>query len=152
MSIGIANRCPATRPDRAALARLIRGVLRRTGRPGVDVTLVLARDAELRELNRRFRRLDRTTDVLSFEPGPGETPDDSMPGEIYVSMDRVAVQAPRYRHTAQQELARLVIHGTLHVLGHDHHREPDRSRMRRLERECARELAPRGLVLFRTRS
>jgi len=150
MPIEIANRCRATRPERAALARLVGGVLCLEGRAEVDVTLVLGDDSLLRELNRRFRRLDRTTDVLSFEPQPGHGPEDSMPGEIYVSMDRVRVQAPRYRHTPQQELARLVIHGTLHVLGHDHHREPLRSRMRRRERECARALAPRGIRLFRT--
>ena len=152
MSIEIANRCPATRPDRAALARIIRGVLRMEGRSGVDITLVLGRDVLLRELNHRFRHIGRTTDVLSFEPQAGVDADDSMPGEIYVSMDRVVVQARRYRHTAHRELARLVIHGTLHVLGHDHHREPWRSRMRKRERECQQALVPADVSLFSLKS
>ncbi len=149
MPIEIANRCPAIRPDRAALRSLIRGILRMEDRPATSVTLVIADDALLRELNRRFRKLDKTTDVLSFEPDPGDSPEDSMPGEIYVSMDRVRVQAPRYRHSPQRELARLVIHGTLHVLGHDHHREPHRSRMRSRERACELALVARDAGLFK---
>lgn len=115
-----------------------------------SVTLVIADDVMLRGLNLRFRKLDKTTDVLSFEPDPGDSGDDSMPGEIYVSMDRVRVQAPRYRHSPQRELARLVIHGTLHVLGHDHVREPQRARMRGRERACERALVTRDTLLFKS--
>jgi probable rRNA maturation factor len=138
MPIEIANRSRATRPEPAALRRLARGVLAAEASPGLAVTLVLADDALLRDLNHRFRGLDRATDVLSFDPpeGPGEP----SPGEVYVSMDRVAVQARRYRVTPQRELARLVIHGLLHLLGHDHHRAADRARMRARERELMREL------------
>ena len=137
MPIEIANRCPAIKPDRPALTRLVRGVLRMEEEPRTAITLVLAGDALLRELNGRYRGLDRATDVLSFEPSPGDSKEDSMPGEIYVSMDRVFVQAPRYRHSPQRELARIIIHGVLHVLGHDHHQAAERALMRARERACA---------------
>ena len=152
MPIEIANRCPAIKPDRPALSRLVRGVLGIELRPRISVTLVLAGDALLRELNGRYRGLDRATDVLSFEPSVGASEEDSMPGEIYVSMDRVFVQAPRYRHSPQRELARIIIHGVLHVLGHDHHREPDRARMRARERACAVALDAARPTYFISRS
>jgi len=148
MPIEIANRCPATRPDRTALRRLVRGVLAMEGRSDLDVTLVLADDAFLRGLNARYRRLDKTTDVLSFEALEGPDP---MPGEIYVSMDRVRVQARRYRHGEGAELGRLVIHGLLHLLGYDHMRAAERARMRARERACARGLLPRGTALLAAR-
>jgi probable rRNA maturation factor len=150
MPIEIANRSRATRPDPAALRRLAGGVLRAEGCPGRPVTLVLADDAMLRDLNARFRGLDRATDVLSFDPpgGPGEP----APGEVYVSMERVAVQARRYRTTAQRELARLLIHGLLHLLGYDHHRSADRGRMRERERELLRGLHRPAPPLFTARN
>jgi probable rRNA maturation factor len=146
MSIEIANLCPEIRPARAALRRLIGGVLKMEGRGSVDVTLILAADPTLRDLNRRFRRIDRATDVISFEPEP-EDPG-SMPAEIYVSMDRVRVQARRYRTTPQAELARLLVHGSLHVLGHDHRHASERARMRRRERECLRALYSPAFPLY----
>ncbi len=152
MSVEIANRCPAIRPDRAALARLVRGVLRLEGRSDVDVIVVLGDDALLRDLNGRFRGRDRATDVISFEPAPGQGPEDSMPGEIYLSCDRLAAQARRYRHSESAELARLLTHGALHVLGHDHHTAAERARMRARERECLRRLMRPGEPLLLRRS
>ena len=152
MPIEIANRFPAIKPDRPALTRLVRGVLRMEEQPRTAITLVLAGDALLRELNGRYRGLDRSTDVLSFEPSRGESKEDSMPGEIYVSMDRVFAQAPRYRHSPQRELARIIIHGVLHVLGHDHHQTAERARMRSRERACAAALDSNRPAYFTPRA
>ncbi|MBI5836264.1 MAG: rRNA maturation RNase YbeY [Candidatus Eisenbacteria bacterium] len=149
MPTEIANRCPAAKPDAAALRRLVGGVLRAEGAPARPVTLVLADDALLRGLNSRFRGIHRATDVLSFDPPPG--PGDEAPAELYVSMDRVEVQARRYRVSPQQELARLLIHGTLHLLGHDHHRAGERARMRSRERALLRELYDPARPLFTRR-
>ncbi len=149
MPLAIANLCPAIKPEPAAIRRLVGGVLRMQEHPGLRVQLVLADDVLLRELNTRYRRHARATDVLSFEPMEPEGPGDGSQGEIYVSMDRVRVQAPRYRHSEQAELARLLVHGTLHVLGHDHMKVAERARMRSLERTCLRSLLPAGTVLFR---
>ncbi|HVP39625.1 MAG TPA: rRNA maturation RNase YbeY [Candidatus Saccharimonadales bacterium] len=149
MPIEIANRSPGIRPDPGALRRLVGGVLRAHGQPGRDLTLVLADDALLRHLNARFRGVDRATDVLSFEPAPG--PGEPAPGEIYVSMQRVAAQARRYRVSPQRELARLLVHGALHLLGYDHLRPADRARMRARERELLAALGPAAAALFTAR-
>jgi probable rRNA maturation factor len=116
---------------RRSLALLARRVLR--GENGdLHLTIVFAGDALLRRLNRRFRRIDRTTDVLSFRLPPldGIIPE---LGEVYISLTQARKQARRYRHTLTCELRRLVVHGVLHLLGHDHQTMRERRRMQALE-------------------
>jgi probable rRNA maturation factor len=114
-----------------ALSALARAALALEGRRAGEVAIVLAGDAELRDLNRRWRGLDRATDVLSFgyDDGQGEVVD----GDIVVSIDRVRAQARRYRVTAGRELARLVVHGGLHLAGLEHGSAAERRRMRARE-------------------
>ncbi len=116
---------------------MLRQTLRRICReqhvpPGTAVDIVLCSDHTIRRLNARYRHLDRATDVLSFNYGE---PD--LLGEIYVSLDRAAVQARRYAHPYRDELQRLAVHGMCHLLGHDHERRSERVRMERLERRYA---------------
>ncbi len=91
----------------------------------------------LRQLNRDFLEMDRPTDVLSF---PLAGPDDlCVPGravflgEIYVSLDTARGQARAARKPLHREVAHLVIHGLLHLLGHDHATPGERRRMSALE-------------------
>jgi probable rRNA maturation factor len=124
------------------LAALVRAALAGEGRRPGELGIVLTGDAPVRELNRRWRGLDRATDVLSFNyddvPGP------VVNGDLIVSMDRVLVQAGRYRVSRGTELARLIVHGALHLAGLDHKTMAQRRHMRareaRLLRECANEV------------
>jgi probable rRNA maturation factor len=130
----------------APLRALVALVLRREGRRSGEIGVRLARDPELRELNRRWRGIDRATDVISFAydedaPDPSRRP---VGGDLVLSLDRVREQARRFRVSEGAELARLVIHGTLHLAGHDHARGPERTRMR--ARENAALAAARALV------
>jgi probable rRNA maturation factor len=112
---------------------IISRVLKAEGFSGYDLTLVLADNRLLRRLNRRFRGLDRPTDVISFallEGTPLPLPSRQL-GDIYIS--RTRRQARQYRVTPQEELARLMIHGVLHLLGYDHIRTFQARKMRRLE-------------------
>jgi probable rRNA maturation factor len=99
-------------------------------RPG-EVAVVLADDAKLRDLNRQWRGLDRATDVLSF--GYDEGGDDEVDGDIVVSLERVRDQAKRFRVSRGRELARVVVHGALHLAGLDHQGAAERRRMRARE-------------------
>jgi probable rRNA maturation factor len=108
------------------------------------VQVVGADDTLLRQLNRDFRRQDRATDVLSFRyaraaSGRGSGPD----AEVYVSLERAARQARECGRTLRQEFVLLVVHGLLHVQGHDHHARADRRRMHAAESDLLRRLAPR---------
>jgi len=101
-------------------------------RPG-EIALLLTDDEAPRALNRRWRRIDRATDVLSFGYG---TRAGRVSGDVVISLDRMAEQARRFRTGPARELARLVIHGTLHLAGHDHHAAAERRAMRALERRA----------------
>jgi probable rRNA maturation factor len=141
------------------LRTLVRGALAlERALPG-EIAIVLAGDRELRELNRRWRGIDRATDVLSFgydeaaaggvtrgrprrtaaaPPRRRAAAPAAVSGDVVISLDRVRVQARRYRVTPGRELARLAVHGALHLAGLDHHRAAERDHMRLQESRALR--------------
>jgi probable rRNA maturation factor len=108
--------------------------------PGRAFTCLITGDARLRQLNREFLGQDYPTDVLSFP-----AVEDGELGEIAISLDRAGEQAAEFGHAVEMELKILLLHGLLHLLGHDH--EKDRGAMRRLETKLRKRygLAP-GLI------
>jgi probable rRNA maturation factor len=108
---------------------------------GRAFTCLLTGDAELERLNREFLGHAVPTDVLSFPSG-----EDAGPlGEIAISLDRAAAQAAEFGHTVEEEVRVLMLHGALHLLGHDH--ETDQGQMRRVESRWRRKLElPTGLI------
>ena len=86
--------------------------------------LVLCSDYKIRKLNSQYRGKDHFTDVLSF---PFDETD--FLGEIYISLQRVKVQAARYGFSYNEEISRLFVHGMFHLLGFDHHEEQERLTM-----------------------
>ena len=90
----------------------------------VEVTFV--DDNEIHELNKEFRNIDRSTDVLSFplgENGVYDTnpaPGAKMLGDVVISLEHAVAQAEEYGHTLQREVAFLTVHSMLHLLGYDH--------------------------------
>jgi probable rRNA maturation factor len=119
----------------------VRGTLALEDRRAGQIAIVLAGDAELRTLNRRWRGLDRATDVLSFgddADGAAASKRRTVHGDLAISMDRVREQARRFRVTRARELARLVIHGALHLAGLDHHTASERRHMRSREERALR--------------
>jgi probable rRNA maturation factor len=91
----------------------------------VEVSVVITDDKEIAELNREYRGLDRSTDVLSFPQLEGEDPATETGGivplgDIVISVEHVKVQAVEYDHPVRQEFDFLLVHGLLHLLGYDH--------------------------------
>lgn len=128
----IDRRVRGVRVERAALRRLVDRCLTDEGVPeSRGLGLVLCGDRLMRSLNRAWRGLDRTTDVLSFASGDSGMPVsvDPMLGEVIVSIPRCRQQAAEQGVDPGVELVRLVVHGVLHVLGYDHERARDRARM-----------------------
>lgn len=95
-----------------------------------DLTIVLTDDAQLHELNREYLGVDAPTDVLSF-PASESDPETGRPylGDILISIPRAERQAQAAGHSLEDEVQLLVIHGTLHLLGHDHAEAGEKSRM-----------------------
>jgi probable rRNA maturation factor len=96
-----------------------------------QLTVAIAPDARVRVLNRRFRRHDKATDVLSF---PAE--ERGQLGDVIIAAGVARRQAMAAGHSLQTEIRVLALHGLLHLLGYDH--EGDGGRMERLERRLRR--------------
>lgn len=120
------------------LRALVTAALALEGRRPGTITVLLTDDAALRALNQRWRGLDRATDVLSFiyDERRGR-----VNGDLAISLGRMREQARRYRVTPGCELARLAVHGALHLAGLDHARPAERLRMRRREQRVLRTCA-----------
>lgn len=109
--------------EKAAIAALAQ----QNASPLADISVVVEDDARLHELNKEFLGIDAPTDVLSFPTGDEELdPDTGNPylGDIIISFPRALEQANSAGHPVIDELQLLVVHGVLHLLGHDH-AEPD---------------------------
>ena len=119
----------AQRFPHAEAARLVRLVARGEGVLIRSLSLVLVGDRFMRELNRRHLRHDWTTDVLSFSYGTWKV----IEGEIVVNLDQAKRQAPDFGATTGQEIRRLIVHGMLHLAGHEDRTHALRQRMHRRE-------------------
>lgn len=104
------------------LERAVRHTVSGEGRSGGEVSLTLLDDGAIQALNRDYLGKDSITDVISFSLGE----DGELLGDIYVGMSQAERQAVDVDVPLDEELARLAIHGVLHVLGYDHPAGPER--------------------------
>ena len=95
-------------------------------RKRLNANLIFIGDAKMKELNRKFRGKDKTTDVLSF---PIEANGRKVEGEIYISVPQARRQAQLFGNKVDGEILRLAAHGFLHLLGYDHHTVEERNEM-----------------------
>ena len=101
----------------------------------VSVSIVFVSDLEMRRLNRLYRHKDKATNVLSFQViGDQITKADGRDlGDIIICYPEVAREMKKYKLTLQEDLARLIIHGFLHLLGYDHETVGERKKMEEKE-------------------
>ena len=115
---------PAARPLGTLVRRAARTVLEAEEAAELELSLTLLDDDAIRTLNRDWLGHDRPTDVIAFALGPG----DAEPlGDVYIGVERAVDQAREAGVPVREELVRLVVHGTLHVLGYDHSDGADRT-------------------------
>jgi probable rRNA maturation factor len=112
------------------LERAANAVLLQQSAPDVDLTLVLTGDAQIQALDRDYLGKDAPTDVLSF-PACETDPETGRRylGDIVISVPRAEAQSIAAGHSLEAELSLLVVHGTLHLLGHDHTGVEEKKRM-----------------------
>lgn len=127
-----------------ALERLARYVLREEDAQGpLEVGVVVTTDEEVHRLNREYLGHDYKTDVISFGMEGSEpfvTPEERAPylGDVVISYDRASEQAPEYGHTTGGEVATLLVHGLLHLLGYNDAHEEERDAMHARQDELLR--------------
>lgn len=121
--------------------------------PENEVSVTLADNQHIRELNREYRGKDRPTDVLSFALNEGDEPEilagpdgtgiETLLGDIIISLEMAESQAREYGHSLERELAYLTVHGMLHLLGYDHE---DAARKVLMRQEEERILSRLGII------
>ncbi len=145
---------PLSIPYEEIIRRVVEGALDQEGCPyEAEVSVTLTSGDEVRKLNREFRGVDRTTDVLSFpmveyarpadfdfleeddtsdcfNPETGEL----LLGDIVLSVEKIREQAEEYGHSLKRELAFLTAHSMLHLMGYDHMEEEERHLMEERQR------------------
>ena len=125
---------------RAAQAAFAAARPRRLIEAGAEAAVVLADDARMRALNRDYRGQDKPTNVLAFAAGDGRampraTGQPMVLGDVVVALETARAEARAEGKPLADHLRHLVVHGMLHLLGHDHRRAPAARRMERLERK-----------------
>jgi probable rRNA maturation factor len=133
--------------DQAHLEHSARMILADIGEPSAELGILLVGNQRMRSLNHRYRRKNRTTDVLAFAARDAIVPHTpylmpSMLGDVVIAVPEAARQAKEGQRSLDEELMVLLIHGILHLCGYDHEgSEKEARRMRRRERTILRSLA-----------
>ncbi len=119
--------------------------------PPVELSLVITDDKTVHKLNRTYRGVDRTTDVLAFALQENK-PDSEFPlppdgvlhlGEVIISFPQAMRQAKEHHHSLEEELKLLVVHGVLHLLGYDDEQPEKEKEMRAKEAQILAKISPR---------
>ena len=106
-----------------------------------EASLTLVSDEEICALNREYRKVDCSTDVLSFPIGEPNYDEDSIVlGDVVISVPTAIRQAEQYGHSLEREMAFLTVHGMLHLLGYDHMKLSDEQVMTTKQEEILRKL------------
>ena len=126
--------------DRRLLRSRAARVLQALSRARSELSIALVDDATIADMNARYRGESRATDVLSFSLVEGEYADHggNLLGDVVISVEAAARHARRAHRGLDAEVARLLIHGTLHLLGHDHETDDEARTMRAEERRLWR--------------
>ncbi|GAC1408538.1 MAG: rRNA maturation RNase YbeY [Candidatus Velthaea sp.] len=140
MPVYLTNATRRTGLDFAAVERTVTELLAALDERDSSISVSFVRDPAIRELNRTYRGADKPTDVLSFplvEAGDAYAGAERLLGDVVISVDTARRQAADYDAPLDREVQRLLIHGVLHLLGHDHVQSDERVRMEAEERRLA---------------
>ncbi len=147
MPVELVRRAAGRKISSRRLKLVALALLQLAKREEAELSLALVGNAEMQKLNARYRHKDYPTDVLSFPAAknlPRETP---LLGDVIISVDKAAEQAKEQQRTLDQEIATLLIHGIVHLLGYDHERSAKDARiMTRMEKKMARQLCDLGIL------
>ena len=114
------------------------------------MTITFTTPEEIRKINKKYRKIDRATDVLSFPMFEKAELDEKIKnkdflyedvlGDVIISIDKVKEQAEEYGHSFERELSYMLVHGFYHLMGYDHIKEEDKKIMRPKEEKILNEL------------
>ena len=110
-----------------------------------EVGIIFVNNNYIKRLNKRYRKVNRTTDVIAFpmeehREFTSSIPSSCLLGDVFISAERAKVQAKDFRHSIKKEIAILTIHGILHLLSYDHEKRKDGLVMRNKEEEILNQI------------
>lgn len=142
MSIGIFNKTEE-KIDKSFVRKVVKHTLKKMKAEKSEVNIIFVGLEEIHEINKAYRNVDRPTDVISFALEDTEDVtvyEERVLGDIYICLDKVHEQAKEYGHTEIREMAFLIVHGLLHLLGYDHMIKEEEKVMFGLQEEILNEM------------
>ena len=131
-------------PDIKISREIISSVLKGEGKAGANILVIYSTDQILSDLKKKFFNKDHLTDVIAFRMNAYE--EVKVEGEIYISIPRVKKNAREYGQSFSKELARIIIHGSLHLLNYDDATSNEKIRMTEKEDYYLKECSWEGLL------
>ena len=147
MMIEFARRGAGREYPTADLKKIAAAILTGLEKGEAEVSVALVGDQEMRPLNARYRKKNKTTDVLSFPADPSMPLKAALLGDVIISVEQARRQARERKISLKMEMVTLLIHGILHLSGYDHERSPRQAKiMASLEQKLLSHLCERGLI------
>jgi probable rRNA maturation factor len=147
MNIVVANRQRAKKIHSRLLKQIVGALLAELKISRAELGIALVGAAEMARVNRQFLRHEGSTDVITFDHRDHAAPlaphAARLHGELFVCVDDAVRQAKQFKTTWQSEVVRYIVHGVLHLLGHDDLQPAARREMKRVENRLVRRLASR---------
>ncbi len=136
-TIHMANESESALLALAEMETLVAKVLLQEALPAGTLSIVFVDDAYLTRLHEEYLQDNSVTDIITFDLSDG----DELDSEIYISLPQAATQAKEFAVSLSREVARLLIHGILHLSGYDDHTAEERQQMQKMEEHYLRQLA-----------
>ncbi len=119
------NNLTANQVDQGFIKKIVQKILKEEGQKGLELSIVFVGRSRIRALNKKYRKKDKATDVLSFSYGNS--------GEIVICLSRVKENAEKFDLSFKKELTKVLIHGILHLIGYGHGEEKQAKKMEKKE-------------------
>ena len=139
MEVIVQDRQSSKRVDPQEVKEWAERILQHLGLKGRELSVLLVDDSEIRELNRKYLGRDRPTNVLAF---PMEGPQPFPLGDVVISTETAEREACERGVSLEEEMALLLAHGVLHLIGYDHEGDKEEALMRVKEEEILRVILP----------
>jgi probable rRNA maturation factor len=140
MKISVVNSQKLLKLDLKEIKHIAAGALVAVGEKKAELSVYFVDDAEIKNLNYRYRGVDRPTDVLAFSMKDGEKFEgtEDILGDVVISTQTAIRQAVRYKKNIKEEIALYLVHGVLHLVGYSDNSAKARRKMQQLERKILR--------------
>ena len=124
---------------RQAVRKTFKSVLKKTN-PDYELSILLTSNNEIKKLNKKYRRINKMTNVLAFPMNDDISENRKLLGDIVISLEAIIIEAKKYKISKRKYLCKMIIHGLLHLLGYDHIKDHDFHEMNKIEKEVFKKI------------